>query len=95
MESEEQAEARLREHILAAQVEAALQGHELGPFESVDEPGLLKFQAFCSSCGKSIYASSVALYSILEDTCPEAESLRTIDTVTLFTDPAKTDSRYT
>lgn len=70
MESKEQAEARLRVNILDAQVMAALGGHDLGPFESVDEPGMLKYEAFCSKCGKSVYVSTVALYSILEDSCP-------------------------
>jgi hypothetical protein len=36
----------LRENILAAQVEAAMRGHELGAFEAVDEPGRAKYQAF-------------------------------------------------
>ena len=58
-------------------MEAALQGHELEPFELVDEPGMLKYQAFCLSCGKSVYVSSLALYSILEETCPGQESENT------------------
>jgi len=70
MESREQAEARLRENLLDAQVIASLGGHDLGPFEPVDEPGMMKFQAFCLKCGKSVYVSTIALYSILEDSCP-------------------------
>jgi hypothetical protein len=70
METRKQAETRLRKNVLQAQVEAALSGHDLGPFEPVDEPGVLKYQAFCKLCGRSVYASSVALYSLLEDECP-------------------------
>ena len=64
----------LRENILAAQVEAAMQGHELGAFESVDEPGRAKYQAFCRRCGKSVYVSDAGVYSILEDECPGDDS---------------------
>ena len=53
--------SRLKENILAAQVTAALQGHELGPFEAVDEPGREKYQAFCRRCGKSVYDSYIEL----------------------------------
>ena len=60
----------LRETIIGAQVEATLQGHDPNPFELVEEPGVPKYQAFCHSCGKSVYASNVAVYSILEDGCP-------------------------
>jgi hypothetical protein len=63
----------LRENILAAQVEAAMRGHELGAFEAVDEPGRAKYQVFCRSCGKSVYVSDAAVYSILEDECPAEE----------------------
>ena len=72
-DSRRRAEARLKDYILEAQVEAALQGHDLGPFQPVDEPGLLKYQAFCFACGKYVCVSSVALYSILEDSCPGQE----------------------
>ena len=70
MESKERAEARLRENLLEAQAIAALGGHDLESFEPVDEPGMMKYQAFCSKCGKSVYVSTIALYSILEDSCP-------------------------
>jgi hypothetical protein len=70
MNSREQEENRPKENVLEAMVEAALQGHELEPFEPVDEPGIRKYQAVCSRCGKSVYASRKALYSILEDICP-------------------------
>ena len=70
MNSREQKEVSLRENITEAMVEAALQGHELEPFEPVDEPGVLKYRALCLRCGKSVYVSSLAHYSILEDICP-------------------------
>jgi hypothetical protein len=60
----------LRENILAAQVVAAMQGHDLGPFEPVNEPGTPKYEAYCHSCGKSVYVSNVTVYSILGDSCP-------------------------
>ena len=61
---------RLKENILAAQVEAAMQGHYLGPFEPIEEPGALKYEAICYSCRKSVFISDVAVCSILEDKCP-------------------------
>ena len=64
----------LRENVLAAQVEAAMQAHELGPFEALDEPGREKYQAFCRRCGKSVYVSDAGVYSILEDECPGNDS---------------------
>ena len=70
MESREQAEDQLRENLLEAQAMAALGGHDLESFEPVDEPGMMKYQAFCLKCGKSVYVSTIALYSILEESCP-------------------------
>lgn len=61
-------EARLRENVLEAQVDAALQGHNLGPFELVEYGR--GYEAVCRKCGKSVYVSSTTLYSILEDSCP-------------------------
>lgn len=59
---------QLRENVLEAQVEAALQGHALGPFEPVeDDTG---YQAICGQCGRSVYVSDRTLYSLLEDRCP-------------------------
>lgn len=65
---------RLKENILAAQVEAAMQGHELGAFDAVDEPGRAKYEAFCRRCGKSVYVSDAVVYSILDDECPAEET---------------------
>ena len=70
MESRKQAEDRLKRNMLAAMVEAALQGHTLGEWEAVDGEDKMRYQALCSRCGKSVYASSQALYSILADSCP-------------------------
>ncbi len=70
MESRKQAEDRLRHNMLEAMVEAALQGHALGEWEDVDgEDMMMRYQAVCDQCGKSVYASSQALYSILADDC--------------------------
>jgi hypothetical protein len=69
MESEESAQARLKENLLEAAVEAALQGHDLAPWEQVDERGL-EWQAVCKQCGRSVWVSSRTLYSLLEERCP-------------------------
>ena len=45
---------RLRENVLAAQVEAALQGHEVGGFRPVDGIPILGYKAFCSKCTMSV-----------------------------------------
>ena len=63
----------LRDNILSAQVEAALQGHELGPFEPTEDPGLTSYQPICRKCGRPVYASSVNVFSILEEICPGEE----------------------
>lgn len=63
----------LRDNILSAQVEAALQGHEIGPFEPTEDPGLTTYQAVCRKCGRPVYASSVNVFSILEEICPGRE----------------------
>ena len=47
--------ARLKEKVLAAQVEAALQGHNLGEIEQVqEEEHQLGYEAHCKKCGKSV-----------------------------------------
>ena len=63
----------LRINILSAQVEAALQGHEIGPFEPIEDPGLTTYQAACRNCGRPVFVNSVTVFSILEDTCPAKE----------------------
>ena len=62
-------EERLKENVLHCQAEAALQGHDLGPFELVKDSGLIGYQARCKRCGRTTYASAVIVYSVLEDTC--------------------------
>ncbi len=79
MESRKQAEDRLKRNILAAMVEAALQGHSLGEWEAVDGEDKMRYQAFCSRCGKSVYVSSQALYSILADNCSDRLGLISVD----------------
>jgi hypothetical protein len=69
MESREPAEARLKENLLEAAVEAALQGHDLASWEQVDERGL-EWQAVCKQCGRSVWVSSRTMYSLLEEQCP-------------------------
>lgn len=66
---EAEAEARLKAHMLQAQVEAALQGHELGSWEPADEEGLA-WQARCGNCGKVVYVSGRRLHSLLAERCP-------------------------
>jgi hypothetical protein len=63
----------LRINILSAQVEAALQGHDIGPFDPIEDPGITTYQAVCRNCGRPVYASSVNVFSILEETCPAKE----------------------
>ena len=74
--TKDKAEAR---SILQARLGQLAEGRYVGPaadrvpFEEVAEPGVPKYQAVCARCGKSVYASPVALYSILEDECPGQE----------------------
>jgi len=63
----------LRINILSAQVEAALQGHEIGPFEPIENPGITTYQAVCRLCGRPVFASSVNVFSILDEVCPAKE----------------------
>ena len=63
--------ARLKENVLAAQVEAALQGHDLGGFEQVQEEEYkLGYEARCKKCGKSVYVNYKVIHSILAPKCP-------------------------
>ena len=57
----------LKDAILEAQVEAALQGHDLGPFELVEKG----HQATCRRCGVTSWVGSNGQRkSLLEDDCP-------------------------
>ncbi len=52
--------------ILHARVNAALSGHDLGPFDEVDNG----YQAACRLCGKTVWVGESGLmYSLLEDVC--------------------------
>jgi hypothetical protein len=69
MRSKDSSESRLRENVLEAQVEAAFQGHDLGPFEPVENT-ITGFQAVCRKCGQSIWVGKNGLmYSLLGERC--------------------------
>jgi hypothetical protein len=57
----------LRDAILDAQAEAALGGHDVGPFETVEEG----YQATCRQCGESSWIDQDGLrHDTLDDSCP-------------------------
>jgi hypothetical protein len=62
-------EAGLKENLLEASLKVALHGHDLAPWEQVDERGL-EWQAFRKLCGRSVWVSSRTMYSLLEERCP-------------------------
>ena len=63
----EEAPAALRESMIEAMAEAALGGHELSQWETVENG----YQARCSLCGMTSWLGPDGLrYSILEDECP-------------------------
>ena len=63
-----------RDAMLEAQVEAALGGHDIGPFEEVDNG----YQAACRRCDMTSWVGADGVrYSLLEDTCPGAETAAT------------------
>ncbi|MGD8584422.1 MAG: hypothetical protein PVH65_00775 [Chloroflexota bacterium] len=60
-----------RESILAAQVDAALSGHDLAGFEPVQNQIADGWQAVCRRCGQSVWVSKAGpLYSLLDARCP-------------------------
>ncbi len=61
---------KLRENVLATQVEAALQGHHLGEFRPVDGLSPLGHEAFCAKCTMSVYVSDKTVFSIMPIKCP-------------------------
>ena len=63
----EEAPAALRESMIEAMAEAALGGHELGQWDTVENG----YQARCSLCGMTSWLGPDGLrYSVLEDECP-------------------------
>lgn len=72
----DKAEQELREAILEAQAEAALGGHDLGPFEPVeDQDGRPNgYEAECRLCKLTSWVGPQGLrYSLLESECPGEE----------------------
>lgn len=66
-----------REPILEIQVNAALAGHDLGPFEP-DETFTGGYEARCRQCKQSVWAGDTGLmYSLLGERCSFNVSLRT------------------
>jgi hypothetical protein len=68
--SREEAERNLKENLLHCAAEAALGGHDLGEWQETKGPGIKGYQAKCKLCGKTTYASRLAVYSVLADVCP-------------------------
>jgi len=59
-----------REAILEAQVNAALSGHDIGPFEEVTDRINGGYEAHCRKCDKSVWVSRKGMiYSLLGDAC--------------------------
>lgn len=61
----------VKEAMLEALVEAALGGHDLDPWEQLDDDGN-EYQARCRVCGRTTWVGGSLRYSILEDVCPGA-----------------------
>jgi hypothetical protein len=63
----------VRAAVLEAQVNAALQGHDLGPFDDVDTR-IGGWQAECRRCHMTVWVGESGLmYSLLAETCPGRE----------------------
>ena len=69
MTSRETAVSALKANLLEAMVNAALSGHDLAPWETVEERRLA-YQAFCKQCDRSVYVSWQTMYSILAEQYP-------------------------
>ena len=64
-----------RESILEIQVNAALTGHDLGPFEPVESFEGSGWQARCRRCDQTAWVGESGLmYSLLGERCATAES---------------------
>jgi hypothetical protein len=58
-----------KDTILEIQVEGSLAGHDLGPFEDVDNTAG-GYQAACRRCGKTVWVGESGLmYSLLGGLC--------------------------
>ena len=65
--------AQARESILESQVNAALAGHDIGPFEDVDTTAG-GYQAACRRCAKTVWVGDQGLiYSLLPKERPGRE----------------------
>jgi hypothetical protein len=69
LESRQEAEARLNDNLLEAQVEAVLQGHDLGCLLPIDDDGLY-WEAYCVYCGLPVRVNHEAIDSLLAPSCP-------------------------
>lgn len=58
----------LKKNMLEAAVEAAVQGHELGEWQQVDETGQ-RWESRCTVCGRTTFVSDTVRYSVLGDDC--------------------------
>ena len=68
-----------KESILEIQVDAALSGHDLGPFEPV---AVLTggYEARCRNCNQSAWVGDSGLmYSLLDDSCPGQQAPADLD----------------
>ncbi len=62
-----------KDAILEAQVIAALQGHDIGPFEPVD-PDIDGWKAGCRQCGRAVWVGETGpMYSVLGLFKPQAD----------------------
>ena len=61
--------------ILEIQVNKALAGHDLGPFEPVDTFDGAGYQAECRKCGLTAWVGESGLmYSLLDERCPKSKT---------------------
>lgn len=65
-----------KDTVLEIQVNAALAGHDLGPFESA-ETLTGGYQARCRRCGRTVWVGDNGLmYSLLGDKCASPQNVR-------------------
>lgn len=62
----------IREAILQSQINAVLAGHDIGPFEEVENG----YQSRCRQCGLTTWVGMQGLiYSLLDDICVGEEAV--------------------